>query len=114
MGEKIRKTIFYKNYFLDFYYEQTIEVQNKIDWTIALLETIEIVPIAYFKKIKGIRGLYEIRIIHGGNIFRIFCFFDREKVVVLGNGFTKKTQKTPSNQIELAQKIMNEYFNEKE
>lgn len=80
----------------------------------ALLEIIEIVPVIYFKKIKGIKGLYESRIIHGGNIFRIFCFFDREQVVVLGNGFTKKTQKTPINQIELAQKIMNEYFNEKE
>ena len=114
MGEKIRRTVFYKNYFLDYYSEQTIVVQNKIDWTLALLETIEIVPIAYFKKIKGIKRLYEIRIIHGGNIFRIFSFFDREQVVVLGNGFTKKTQKTPLAQIELAQKIMNEYFNEKE
>jgi phage-related protein len=114
MEEKIRKTIFYKHYFLDFYSEQPIEVQNKIDWTIMLLETIEIVPIVYFKKIKGVKGLYEIRVIHSGNIFRIFCFFDREKVVVLGNGFTKKTMKAPSNQIELAQKIMKEYFNEKE
>lgn len=114
MGEKIRKTVFYKNYFLDYYSEQTIEVQNKIDWTLALLETIEIVPIVYFKKITGTKRLYEIRIIHGGNIFRIFCFFDREQVIVLGNGFTKKTQKTPANQIELAQNIMNDYFNEKE
>ena len=74
MEEKIRKTIFYKHYFLDFYSEQTLEVQNKIDWTIMLLETIEIVRIVYFKKIKGVKGLYEIRVIHSGNIFEFSVF----------------------------------------
>ena len=112
MEEKIRKTIFYKHYFLDFYSEQPIEVQNKIDWTIMLLETIEIVPIVYFKKLKGVKGLYEIRVIHSGNIFRIFCFFDEGKIIVLLNGFQKKSQKTPQKEIDKAIFIKQAYENE--
>jgi phage-related protein len=48
-----------------------------------------------------------------GNIYRIFCCFDDVHLVVLFNGFQKKSQKTPSNELDKAVKIMNEYFNEK-
>ena len=61
----------------------------------------------------GTDGLYEVRVEFGSNIYRIFCCFDEGKIVVLFNGFQKKTQKTPSNEIDKALKIKNEYLKEK-
>ena len=71
------------------------------------------VPERYLKQIESTDGLYEIRIQLGNDIFRIFCFFDKGKLIVLANGFHKKTQKTPKNEIEKALKIKEEYENEK-
>ncbi len=59
---------------------------------------------------EGQKGLYEIRVEFGNNLFRIFCCFDKGKVVVLLNGFQIKTQKTPKQELELAIKLLNEYF----
>ena len=67
----------------------------------------------YLKHIEGTDGLYEIRVQQGRDIFRIFCFFDEGKLVVLANGFQKKTQKTPKSEIEKALKIKQEYESEK-
>ena len=61
----------------------------------------------------GSDGLYEIRIEFESNIYRIFCCFDKGDLVVLFNGFQKKSQKTPKNEIELALKLKTEYFNQK-
>ena len=72
------------------------------------------VPEKYFKHMEGTKGLYEIRVEVGSNIYRIFAFFDKGNLVVLGNAFQKKTQKTPKNEIEKALKIMEEYQNEKD
>ena len=58
-------------------------------------------------------SLFEIRIQQGGDIFRIFCFFDKGQLIVLANGFQKKTQKTPKSEIEKALKIKKEYETEK-
>ncbi|MDP3398164.1 MAG: type II toxin-antitoxin system RelE/ParE family toxin [Bacteroidales bacterium] len=63
---------------------------------------------------ESIDCLYEIRVKQGGNILRIFCFFDYDKLIILANGFQKKTQKTPKKEIIKALKIMEEYNNEKE
>ncbi len=62
---------------------------------------------------EGTKGLYEIRVEVGSNIYRIFSFFDKGNQVVLGNAFQKKTQKTPKSEIERANKIMEEYHHEK-
>lgn len=70
-------------------------------------------PIKYFKHLEGTKGLYEVRVEVGNNIYRIFSFFDRGNIVVLGNAFQKKTEKTPKLEIEKALKIMEEYNNEK-
>jgi phage-related protein len=110
----MRQVIVYKRYFLSFYEKQTGTVQKKIEWTIGLLRDLISVPEKYFKHIEGTKGLYEIRVQSGNNIYRIFSFFDKGNIVVLGNAFQKKTQKTPKNEIKLALKIMEEYFNEKE
>ena len=71
------------------------------------------VPEKYFKHIEGTKGLYEVRVEVGSNIYRIFSFFDKGNLVVLGNGFQKKTQKTPKQEIIKALKIMEEYQDEK-
>ena len=65
-----------------------------------------------FKHLEGTRGLYEIRVEVGGDIYRIFSFFDKGNLVVLGNAFQKKTRKTPKQELEKALKIMEEYQNE--
>lgn len=72
--------------------------------------TLEQVPEKYLKAIKNAQGLFEIRVEERGNIYRIFCCMDEGSLVVLFNGFQKKTQKIPSAEIERAKKIMNEYF----
>ena len=71
------------------------------------------VPEKFLRHIEGRKGLYEIRVEVGNNVFRIFCCFDKGKIVVLFNGFQKKTQKTPKAEIDLAVKLMIEYFNNK-
>jgi phage-related protein len=78
-----------------------------------LIEDLKRVPEIYLKYIKNTDGLYEIRVQLGSEIFRIFCFFDEGQLIVLMNGFQKKTQKTPKKEIELALKIKKEYENEK-
>jgi len=111
--DKIRKIIFYKNHFQEFYQVQTDKVQNKIDEVLYLISVIDRVPRKFLDHLTGTDGLYEIRIELGGNIFRIFCCFDEGKLVVLFNGFQKKTQKTPRGEMEKAERLKEEYFNSK-
>jgi phage-related protein len=88
-------------------------VRDKIIWTLDLIEELERIPETYLKHLENTDGLFEIRVQQGSNIFRIFCFFDEGKLVVLANGFQKKTQKTPKKEIERALKIKAEYESEK-
>jgi phage-related protein len=92
---------------------QTDEVQRKIEWALNLLRTIDRIPKKYFDHLTGTDGLYEVRVELGSNIFRIFAFFDKGNLVVLGNGFQKKTQKTPKKKLEKALKIKAAYENER-
>ena len=57
--------------------------------------------------------MYEIRVEVGSDIYRVFGFFDKGQMVILVNGFQKKSQKTPRQEIELAEKLKQEYFDEK-
>jgi phage-related protein len=109
---KYRNVIFYKNYFEDFFIQQSEKVKAKIIWTLQLIEELERVPDTYLKHIESTYGLYEIRIKLGKDIFRIFCFFDKGKLIILANGFHKKSRKTPKTEIVKALKIMEEYKNE--
>ena len=110
---KVREIIAFKNYFESFLKSQPQKVQNKIFKIIEAIETLERVPSNYLKFLVGTNGLYEARIQLGSNIWRVFCFFDNDKLVILLNGFQKKTQKTPKNEIEMALKLMNEYYDQK-
>ena len=103
----------YKDYFTDFYNKQKQKVKDKIIWTFRLIETQKQVPEDYLKHLEGTEGLYEVRVQLGSDIFRIFCFFDEGKLIVLANGFQKKSQKTPKSEIEKALKIKYEYETEK-
>lgn len=108
-----RTVKFYKQYFLEFLKAQTPQVRKKIMQVLVWISTIDRLPVSIFKTIKTVKGLYEIRIEHAGNIFRVFCCFDEGELIILFNGFQKKTQKTPTNEIEKAEKLMKEYFNDK-
>jgi phage-related protein len=111
--KKIRIVTFYKDYFVEFFVKQREKVQDKITWTLELIEYLEKIPETYLKHHENTDGLYEIRVKQGSDIFRIFCFFDKGKLIVLANGFQKKEQKTPKKEIEKALKIKKEYENEK-
>jgi phage-related protein len=111
--QKHRTIIFYKDYFEDFFAIQRTKVQDKIIWTFDLIEELLRIPETYLKNIEDTGGLYEIRVQSGSDIFRIFCFFDQGQLVVLANGYQKKSQKTPKQEIEKALKIKKEYENEK-
>ena len=108
-----RKTFVYKDYFWDFYNAQTAQVQDKIDWVIELARTLEIVPEKYLSHMTGTDGIYEMRIKLGSNIYRVFCCFDEGRLIILFNGFQKKTQKTPVQEIEKAKRIKKEYYADK-
>jgi phage-related protein len=111
--KKQRQIIFHKHYFIDFYLGQTEKVQEKIEYVFKILRTVQNVPKKFLDHMTGTEGLYEIRIELDGNIYRIFCCFDKGNLVVLFNGFQKKTQKTPKQEIDMALKLKDEYFNSK-
>ncbi|RUA35648.1 MAG: type II toxin-antitoxin system RelE/ParE family toxin [Bacteroidetes bacterium] len=112
-NEDVRKILIFGEHFWEFYHKQNTKVKDRINWTIKLIKTVERVPEKYLKSIKG-TSLYEMRIISGTNIYRIFCFFDKGKIIVVLNGFQKKTQKTPKNKIKLAEKLQKQYYDEQD
>ena len=81
----------YKNYFTDFISSLKKEEARKIYYILDMLKVQE----------------------YGGNIFRVFFIFDDGNIVILFNGFQKKTQKTPPSEIEKALKIKEEYYESK-
>lgn len=111
--DQYRKLIFFKNYFEDFFNSLTAKVQNKIDYVLFLVTVADRIPSKFFEHLTGTDGLYEIRVEYEGNIYRIFCCFDSGNLVVLFNGFQKKSQKTPQDEIDKALKIKDEYFKSK-
>ena len=114
LNEKfIRNIFYYKNYYLDFFNELKPEVKKKFNWTLKLIATLERVPAKYFKYMEGSSGIYEIRVEVGSNIYRVFSFFDKGQLIVLMNGFQKKSHKTPKNEIDLAERLKKQYFDEK-
>ena len=108
-----REIYYFKGYYLDFFNTLDEDVKLKFNWTLQLIATVERVPEKYLKHITGTSGLYEVRVEMWSNIYRVFCFFDKGRLVVLMNGFQKKNQKTPKKEIELAERIKKEYFDEK-
>jgi len=108
-----RTIITYGDYFLNFYSALNEEVQEKIDYVFELVKTVDVIPKKFFQHLEGTDGLFEIRVEFESNIYRIFCFFDEGRLVVLANAFQKKTQKTPKQDLELAIKLKKQYFIDK-
>jgi phage-related protein len=109
----IRDILYYEDHYLNFYNSLKPEVKKKFNWTLQLIATIDRIPEKYFKHLTGTDGLYEIRVEVGSDIYRVFSFFDKGQLIILTNGFQKKTQKTPKNELELAEKLKKQYFNGK-
>lgn len=107
-----REIHFYKKYFEDFFETLTDNTKDKIDEVLYMISVLERIPSKFFKSIEGCKGLFEIRVEYESNIYRIFCCFDKGNLVILFNGFHKKTQKTPPKELTKAIKIMEDYFNE--
>ena len=108
-----RQIFYYEDYYIKFFTQLKPSVKKKFNWTLRLIELVEWVPEKCFKYLKGTDGLYEIRVEVGSDIYRVFCFFDDGNIIILINGFQKKTQKTPRGEIEIAQKLKKKYFDEK-
>ena len=99
------------------YYEEFLKVLGekeklKLKYILSLLETSDRMPVKFIKYIRD--GLYELRMEYNGNIYRVFFIFDNDSIVVLFNGFQKKTEKTPENEINKALKIKEEYYGYKQ
>ena len=108
-----RRLIFFKNYFDDFFNSLSSKVQDKIDYVLFLVTVANRIPSKFFEHVTGTDGLFEIRIEFESNSYRIFCCFDEGNLVVLFNGFQKKSQKAPRAEIDKALKIKEEYFKSK-
>lgn len=108
MRRKIRT---YGGYFEAFMATLKEKEQEKIQYGLLLLKTQDRLPKKFVKLIKD--GLYELRTEYNGNIYRVFFIFDNGQIVVLFNGFQKKTQKTPPSEIEKALKIKEAYDGDK-
>lgn len=106
-----RKIKVYKNYFLDFIEKLSDAERRKVDYGLQLLKTQDRISTKFVKAIHS--GLFELRTEYNSNIYRVFFIFDEGQIVVLFNGFQKKTQKTPNDEIEKALRIKNEYYAEK-
>jgi phage-related protein len=108
-----RAIIFYGSHFVDFYLEQSTKVQEKIEYIFRIIRQVDRVSRKFLCQIEGTEGLYEIRVEYSSNIFRIFCCFDQGNLVILFNGFHKKSQKIPKTEIEKGLRLKNEYFKSK-
>jgi len=106
-----RKITAYENYYKDFFDSLDTGTQEKVLYGLLLLKTQDRLPAKYVKPIRN--GLFELRIEWQGNIYRLFFCFDEGQIVVLFNGFQKKSQKTPESEIKQALKLKKEYYERK-
>lgn len=86
---------------------------QKVVWVLELVERLDQVPVQYFKKLKSSDNIWEVRARIGSHSFRILGFVDGEEFIILTNGFSKKTQKTPKQEIKLAEQRKADYLSRK-
>ncbi|MBQ7773951.1 MAG: type II toxin-antitoxin system RelE/ParE family toxin [Bacteroidales bacterium] len=103
-----RRIVTFGRYFGEFMERLTAKEREKIDYGLVLLKTQDRLPSKFVKHIR--EELYELRTEYNGNIYRVFFIFEEDKIVVLFNGFQKKTNKTPVGEINRALKILEEYY----
>jgi phage-related protein len=105
-----RQIIFHGDYFIDFYQNLDDKTKLKIQFVLELIKQVDRIPEKFLAPLTGYDRLFEIRVEFQSNIYRIFCCFDEGNLVILFNGFQKKSQKTPKNEIDRAMRLKNEYF----
>ena len=106
--DKERQILYYKNYFIEFFLSLEDGAKKKVAYVLDMIKTQERLNSNFVKSIRD--GIYELRASHNGNIYRAFFIFDEGNIVMLFNGFQKKTQKTPNNEIEKSLKLKNDYY----
>ncbi len=105
-----RKIIFHGEYFIEFYKSIDNNMKSKFQYVFDLIKQVEMVPKKFLSPMTGYDGLFEIRVEYQSNIYQAFCCFDKGRLIIIFNGFQKKSQKTPKKEIEKAMKLKNEYF----
>ncbi len=92
---------------------QPIKAQQKITYNLQKVEG-GVMDKELFKKLEN-SEIWEFRTLFNGIYYRLFAFWDSRKgtFVFVTHGIVKKTQKTPKKEIEKAEAIMREYFNDK-
>lgn len=111
--EFVRRVVVFENYFMEFRKTLDRETLKKLYQVLTLIMMVEVVPVRFLKAIEGRKGLFEIRVENSSNIYRIFCCFDGGNLVILFNGFQKKTQRTPVEQLDKAEALMKKYYEQK-
>jgi len=86
---------------------------KKVTWVLRLIQELDVIPKQYFKKLTNTDDIWEVRIQFGNNIFRILGFFDESKLIILNHAFVKKSQKTPKNDIKIAEQRKTDYLRRK-
>lgn len=111
--EFVRRVVVFEDHFREFRKTLDREALKKLYQVLTLIMMVEVIPVKFLKAIEGKKGLFEIRIEQGNNIYRVFCCFDEGDLVILFNGFQKKTQKAPREELEKAEALMKKYFEQK-
>lgn len=106
--ETPRRILYYKHYFMDFITSIDAAARRKVDYVLDMLKTQRRINRNFVKHLR--EEVYELRVQQGGNIYRVFFIFDDGNIVVLFNGFQKKTQRTPASEIDKAIRLKNEYY----
>ena len=86
---------------------------KKVTWVLRLIQELDVIPKQYFKKLTNTDDIWEVRIQFGNNIFRILGFFNESKLIILNHAFVKKSQKTPKNDIKIAEQRKTDYLRRK-
>ena len=109
----VRQVVVFEDHFKEFRKTLNREALKRLYQVLTLIMMVEVIPVKFLKAIEERKGLFEIRVEQGNNIYRVFCCFDEGNLVILFNGFQKKTQKTPVEQLDKAEALMKKYFDQK-
>ena len=106
----VRRVVVFEDHFKNFRKTLEKEALKKLYQVLTLIMRVDVIPSKFLQSVKGHKGLYEIRVEYEGCIYRVFCCFDEGDLVILFNGFQKKTQKAPNESIKLAESLMKKYY----
>jgi phage-related protein len=104
----MREIIFYRSRSGDCPVEKFLDSLSakqakKVTWVLQIVESFAMVPVQYLKKLEGTKDIWEVRVDIGNDAFRLLGFFDHGNLIILTNGFAKKSRKTPAAEISLAE-----------